>query len=677
MPEPIEEHMLEPVEEAESINSVPVEEPMRDAIEEPKSMAPAEKSVPAEEHVPEPASVEKCEPVEEPESIKESAPIEDAMPEPVKEPLAEFPGYPSTPAHIAAPITSKKAMVELPGYPTTPTHILAPMSNKDALAELAGYPKTPAHITAPLNTKDALAEMPGYPTTPAHIVAPTAAVPEYNDVDMTDPEDDDEAEHTEVMTPEKSETLQAPSSDEATALGTPTQTATEVVEKTPAKSSTPIQATTPYPTTPIVEPAAEMSTPPNNIVWGITDQEAFEELPAAYPNTPAHITAPITPRRALAELPDYPTTPSLALEAAIQEEITASVRKQTPSPQDVARLAGAPDDLAETSEIDISEVTETSEIAEVTFADIFKEAPLTVVKPSLQLAPLKLAPSLTAAEPASPIKSALRSPQKLKMDGKTPKKAVTWTDHHMEESELSLYDGNPQERFLKGMVFYVDVTRNGREQNYLFSSLLEELGAKVVKDLSSTALTHVLFKDGDMATLEKCYMSKETIKCVNVGWIIDSDAKKERMDEEHYLVDVSVAKPAAPLPAVVAKPFTPFKTPSKYALPPSSECKLPSTPTSSEFDRSFNKENCEVGAFFDDVVDRSPLAPRTVPNKKSGRFLFGRSPMKTNFLTTTPAKHSLSTMKPAPQAVTTAKKRSAESSFFSSSLGPPKKLRLF
>jgi hypothetical protein len=155
------------------------------------------------------------------------------------------------------------------------------------------------------------------------------------------------------------------------------------------------------------------------------------------------------------------------------------------------------------------------------------------------------------------------------------------------------------------------------------------------------------------------------------------------MDEENYLVDVSVAKPATPLPTVAAKPFTPFKTPSKYALPPSSQCAMPSTPTSSEFERSFNhdeKENCEVGAFFDDVMDRSPLAPRTVPNKKSS-FLFARSPMKTpskpSFLTTTPAKHSLSAMKPVPQAFTTAKKRSAEPSFFNSSLGPPKKLRLF
>jgi hypothetical protein len=107
---------------------------------------------------------------------------------------------------------------------------------------------------------------------------------------------------------------------------------------------------------------------------------------------------------------------------------------------------------------------------------------------------------------------------------------------------------------------------------------------------------------------------------------------------------------------------------------------MPSTPTSSEFDRSFNddKENCEVGMFFDN--DRSPLAPRTVPNKKSS-FLFSRSaiktPSKSIFLGATPSKATLSAIKPAPQAFTTVKKRPAESSFFNGSLGPPKKLRLF
>jgi hypothetical protein len=705
-PEPIEEPA--PIEEAAQIeepasaeepeiveNSTPIEESttveeavtavMSKQVQMPETN---EESMPVEE--PEPvemselpavamsAPIEEAAPVDQPTPVKEPASAE--KPEQVEEPFAEFPGYPTTPSHINAPITSNKAMAELAGYPTTPAHIIAPMSNKDAFAELAGYPKTPAHIAAPISSKEVLAEMPGYPSTPAHIVAPTAEAYEYNDIEMVDAEDDILVEHEEVVMPEEVEPLQVPLSDEACAPETPAQAATEALARSPVEPSTPAQATTPYPVTPVVESADEMSTPPTDIVWGVTDQEAFEELPAAYPNTPAHITAPITPRRALRELPDYPTTPSLALEAAIQEEISASVKKQTPSPQHFACLSGVPDELAETSEItEISEITETREVTEVTFADIGEKAPLAAAIPSLQLAPLKLAPTLVAPEPASPKKSALRSPQK--MDAKTPKKAVTWTDHHVDESELSLYDGMGQ-HFLRGMVFYVDVTRNGRDQNFLFSSLLEELGAKVAKDLSDRTLTHVLFKDGDMATLEKCYASKGVIKCVNVGWIIDSDAKKERMDEEHYLVDVSVAKPATPLPTVAAKPFTPFKTPSKYALPPSSQCKMPSTPTSSEFERSFNhdeKENCEVGAFFDDVMDRSPLAPRTVPNKKS--FLFGRSPMKTpsrpNFLATTPAKHSLSAIKPIPQAVTTGKKFSAEPSFFNSSLGPPKKLRLF
>jgi hypothetical protein len=383
----------------------------------------------------------------------------------------------------------------------------------------------------------------------------------------------------------------------------------------------------------------------------------------------------MTPRRALAELPDYPTTPSLALEAALQEEITRSVKKQTPSPVRYPALKNDSFELEEPSEIaDISEVTEVSELGEVPVVDTTVEPSPFVTRPTVQLAPLKLAPTFAAPEPASPKKSALRSPQKV-MDAKTPKKTVAWTDVQADESDLFLYDG-----ILQGMVFYVDVTSNGREQNFLFRGLLEDLGAKVVQDISHASLSHILFKDGSMSTLEKCLESKGAIKCVNVGWVLDSESNKKRMDEEHYLVDLSVAKPATPLPTTAAKPFTPFKTPSKYALPPSSQCKMPSTPTSSEFDRSFNddKENCEVGMFFDN--DKSPLAPRTAPIKKSS-FLFGRSaiktPSKSIFLGATPSKPAFSAVKPAPQAFTTVKKRPVESSFFNSSLGPPKKLRLF
>jgi hypothetical protein len=125
-------------------------------------------------------------------------------------------------------------------------------------------------------------------------------------------------------------------------------------------------------------------------------------------------------------------------------------------------------------------------------------------------------------------------------------------------------------------------------------------------------------------------------------------------------------------------PFTPARTPSKYALPPSSECRsIPTTPTSSEFDRSINvddddddKENSEIGLYFQGVLGIKGQAPRTCPPKKSS-FLLSRSPIKTpsklKFMANTP-------MKP----FSTTKKRTLDSSSLGLSMSaPPKKLRLF
>lgn len=684
-------------------------------------------------------------PARKPAKKAAAAVVAKVEPEPVEEPFAQYPGYPTTPAHITAPLTARKAMRELPQYPNTPAHILAPISSKDALAVLPGYPKTPAHINPPMTTKAALAEMPGYPKTPAHIKAPIsvqdarAEMPDYpktpahivaqvaqpvtENEDAMDELPDYPTTPAHITAPITSQAamkelpgypktpahIKAPlTSRKALAelpdypktpahISVPTSMPEGINERstTPASvaASTPHKdspneisadcASTPLQTTPpaaeAVHGLSEATEMPTNIIWGVTDQEAFEELPAAYPTTPAHIaapvtsrealaelpgypktpahiTAPITPRRALAELPDYPTTPAIAIEAAIQEEISASVKKQTPSPLQFAGLE------------DVSfQFAETSEYTDVDSMDIDSEAPAAELMPKLQLASVQLTASLAGPDLASPKKSALRSPQKI--DAKTPKKAVTWDD--AEESELFLYDGP-----LQGMTFYVDVTSNGKEQNYLFASLLEDLGAKVVKELTAAGLSHVLYKDGNKATLEKVLASKGAVKCVNVGWVLDSEKNKMRMDEAPYLVDLSTAMPVSPLPTATLKPFTPARTPSKYALPPSSECRsVPTTPTSSEFDRSINfddKENCEHGVYFD-CLDVKQV--RTVSQKKS-TFLFSRSPIKTpsrpNFLMNTPVK-PMSAIKP----FSTTKKRSAESSFPGISMAPPKRLRFF
>ncbi|KAF2030324.1 hypothetical protein EK21DRAFT_100538 [Setomelanomma holmii] len=590
-------------------------------------------------------------------------------PAPVEEPFSQFPGYPSTPAHIVAPLTSRRAMAELPNYPNTPAHILAPISNKDALAALPDYPKTPAHIMAPMGTKAALDELPSYPKTPAHIKAPIST-PAH----ITAPvlpmiaENDEDALNELPGYPKTPAHIQAPMSLRKALVELPidyVQTPARSVIKTPStiglsKLPADCSATPAHISSPVVaeetsnEPANGPQTP-TQIVWGVNNKEAFEELPE-YPKMPNHITAPVSNKDALAELPSYPATPAMALEFALQEEISASVKKQTPSPLHRASLADISFDFAEGSEITDQDTM-----------DVDTEVSMAEPAPKLQLAPVQLNATLPALDMASPKKSALRSPQKL--EAKTPKKAVTWNDK--DESDLFLYDGA---RPLQGLTFFVDVTSNGKEHNYVFIQLLEDLGAKVPRQFED-GITHVLFKDGGVPTLGKVLASKGAIKCVNVGWVLECESNRKRVDETPYLVDLSPAMPKSPSPAKTMNPFTPARTPSRYALPPSSQCNsIPTTPTSSEFDRSINvdddKENFEVGLFFQDMLGIKGQAPRTCPQQKTS-ILFSRSAMKTpskpNFLGNSPTK-----------PFSTTKKRSHESSFSSLSMsGQPKKLRLF
>jgi hypothetical protein len=249
------------------------------------------------------------------------------------------------------------------------------------------------------------------------------------------------------------------------------------------------------------------------------------------------------------------------------------------------------------------------------------------------------------------------------MTSKTPKKAVTWDDK--DESSLFLFDGP-----LQGLTFYVDViSDSGKNQSFLFETLLTDLGAKVLKEWTSTGITHVLYKDGSPATLQKVLASKGAIKCVNVSWALECESSKSRIEEAKYLVNLASALPSSPKPTSSLVPCTPAKTPSKYALPPSSgERSQPATPTSSEFDRSINlddKENSELGIYFE---PDGKMQVRTLPQKKSG-FLMSRSPIKT------PSKQRSLVATPV-RPFSTTKKRSAEV-FAGISMAPAKKLRLF
>jgi hypothetical protein len=72
---------------------------------------------------------------------------------------------------------------------------------------------------------------------------------------------------------------------------------------------------------------------------------------------------------------------------------------------------------------------------------------------------------------------------------------------------------------LAGTTFYLDVWgSDGSCANQYFEPLLEELGARVVKEWGED-VTHVLYKDGDGKSLQRA--ERSGVRCVNVGWAVE------------------------------------------------------------------------------------------------------------------------------------------------------------
>lgn len=200
---------------------------------------------------------------------------------------------------------------------------------------------------------------------------------------------------------------------------------------------------------------------------------------------------------------------------------------------------------------------------------------------------LAFIPSLT------PAKSSLRSPFKRPFG--SPKKSVAWAvesvqaqprfiekpkvleqprviEEHAEDFEVSI--PRPDDLLLNHTVFFVDVrAADSEDAGDLFIPLLEEMGAKVVSSWSGVdaGVTHVLYKDGAIETLEKVAATKGTVKAVNIGWVLDCERFNKWVPEADYLVEVSrltgCSSPARALTTLSTNPNTPARaTPGKSAF---------------------------------------------------------------------------------------------------------------
>lgn len=113
---------------------------------------------------------------------------------------------------------------------------------------------------------------------------------------------------------------------------------------------------------------------------------------------------------------------------------------------------------------------------------------------------------------------------------------------------------------LQGAIVYVDVhTTEGEDASGIFVELLQQMGARCVKNWSwnprasllptessaeqkdgKVGITHVIYKDGGIRTLEKVRHAAGLVKCVGVGWVLDCERENKWLDETDYAVDSSI-----------------------------------------------------------------------------------------------------------------------------------------
>lgn len=445
----------------------------------------------------------------------------------------------------------------------------------------------------------------------------------------------------------------------------PTTPAVKLVKPATPVEENPFEEHPQYPSTPAIKgPVKEDDAKPARTA-SPARENVFSEFPN-YPSTPAvnpfgqFPNYPTTPAvNPLGQFPNYPTTPAInpfgehpqfpytpALKApSVTKESEDITEKPAASPAaSSSTLSAAPTSpvaacIEESEDVTMEDAPSFTDV-EAENTDAEAEKVIVYQSPGKSALRVDFAstffPTLKPFQPAaiaSPIKSALRSPQKL--DTKTPKKSVTWNASPSPgpafDSSLLVTDGP-----LTGTIFYVDIqSDNGKAQNHLFVGLLEDLGAQVVTHWTSDniGLTHVLFKDGSPATLQRVAATNGAVKCVNIGWALDCEKQNKRMDEADYAVNLNNVTVSTPAPKKTAL-YTPARTPSYYFSSyqsPSSVLSTPSTPNSSEWERSM---------IFDETDEKENVAPASPP-KIIQRSCPPKPQTKFSWLQQSPIKSSL------------------------------------
>ncbi|PYH97252.1 hypothetical protein BO71DRAFT_439022 [Aspergillus ellipticus CBS 707.79] len=161
------------------------------------------------------------------------------------------------------------------------------------------------------------------------------------------------------------------------------------------------------------------------------------------------------------------------------------------------------------------------------------------------------------AQSPSPTKRSVQAPSSTKrpIQAPSPTKQPAQAPSSTKKSKPSRKStGAPPRLALQGAVVYVDVhTTEGEDASGIFVELLQQMGARCVMKWSwnprasqspeeegKVGITHVIFKDGGVRTLEKVRHARGVVKCVGVGWVLDCERENKWLDESHYEVDSSI-----------------------------------------------------------------------------------------------------------------------------------------
>lgn len=103
-------------------------------------------------------------------------------------------------------------------------------------------------------------------------------------------------------------------------------------------------------------------------------------------------------------------------------------------------------------------------------------------------------------------------------------------------------NASASQQALRGAVVHVDAfTTEGEDASGIFVELLQQMGARCVKTWTwnphsslspvdgvdpkepnaKVGITHVVYKDGGLRTLEKVKQAAGLVKCVGVGWVLE------------------------------------------------------------------------------------------------------------------------------------------------------------